>query len=51
MIVFLTLCYVVLLVILSKLKTIKPTIGWKLSPLLFILVCFVVLIVPMGFVD
>ncbi|MEK6247740.1 MAG: hypothetical protein N2C12_06135, partial [Planctomycetales bacterium] len=47
MIVFLTLCYGVLLLIVSRLKGIKLTIGWKLSPLLFLLVCFVVLAVPM----
>ena len=47
MIVFITLGYVVLLVILVKLKIVKPTIGWKLSPLFFMLVCFIVLAVPM----
>jgi hypothetical protein len=47
MIVFLTLCYGVLLVIVSRLKGINLTMGWKLSPLLFLLVCFMGLAVPM----
>jgi multidrug resistance efflux pump len=47
MIVFLAICYVALLVVLIKLKIIRPTIGWKLSPLFFMLICFVVLAVPM----
>ena len=47
MILFLILCYVALLAILVKLKVIKLTIGWKLSPLLFGLVCFVALVLPM----
>jgi len=47
MIVFLTLCYAALLVVLQKLKIIKPTIGWKLSPLFFLLVSFILLAVPM----
>jgi multidrug resistance efflux pump len=47
MIFFLTLCYVALLVIVSKLKGIKLAIGWKLSPLLFILICIIVLAIPM----
>ena len=47
MIVFITLVYVALLAVLIKLKFIKPTIGWKLSPLLFMLVCFIGLAVPM----
>ena len=47
MIVFFTLGYVALLVISFKLKIIKPTIGWKLSPLFFMLVCIIALAVPM----
>jgi len=47
MIVFLTLCYVALLVVLQKLKIIRPTIGWKLSPLFFLLFCLILLAVPM----
>jgi multidrug resistance efflux pump len=47
MIVFLVLCYAALLFVLVKLKIIKLTIGWKLSPLFFMLVCFVLLVVPM----
>jgi len=47
MIVFLTLCYGVLLVIVSRLRGVKLSIGWKLSPLFFLLVCFIGLAVPM----
>ncbi len=47
MIIFLTLCYGALLLIASRLKGIKLTMGWKLSPLLFLLVCFIGLAVPM----
>ena len=47
MIVFLTLCYFALLVVLQKIKIIKPTIGWKLSPLFFFLICLILLAVPM----
>ena len=48
MIVFLTLCYAGLIAILIKLKIIKPSIGWKLSPVLFMLVGFVVLVFPIN---
>lgn len=47
MIAFLVLCYVALLAILVKLKVINLTLGWKISPLLVGLVCFVALILPM----
>ena len=47
MIVFLTLCYGALLVVVSRLTGIKLTMGWKLSPLLFLLVCFMGLAIPM----
>ena len=47
MIFFLTLCYVALLVIVSKLKGIKLAIGWKISPLFFMLVCIIALVIPM----
>jgi len=47
MIFFLTLCYVALLVIVSKLKGIKLAIGWKISPLFFMLVCVIALVIPM----
>lgn len=47
MIVFLTLSYVALLAILLKLKAIKLTLAWKLSPLFFMLVCIIALAVPM----
>ena len=47
MILFFTICYVALLAVLLKLKVIQPTIAWKLSPLFFMLVCIVVLVVPM----
>jgi multidrug resistance efflux pump len=47
MIFFFTLCYAVLLLVLQRLKIIKPAIGWKLSPLFFMLGCFILLAVPM----
>ncbi|MDF1743067.1 MAG: HlyD family efflux transporter periplasmic adaptor subunit [Gimesia sp.] len=47
MIVFLTLCYCLLVAILYKLKIIKMTTGWKLSPLVFMVVCIIFLIFPM----
>ena len=47
MIVFLTLCYCLLLLILYKLKIIKMTMGWKCSPLIFMVVCIIFLIFPM----
>ena len=47
MIAFLVLCYVAILATLVRLKIIKLNLGWKLSPLLFMLVCFFVLIFPL----
>ena len=47
MIFFLVLCYVALLATLVKLKIIKLTIGWKISPLIFLAFCFVTLIFPL----
>lgn len=47
MIAFLVLCYVGVLAILVKLKVITLTLGWKLSPILFTLVCLILLILPL----
>ncbi len=47
MIAFLVLCYVAILATLVWLKVIKLNLWWKLSPLLFMLVCFFVLIFPL----
>lgn len=47
MIVFLTLCYIAILFILLKLNVIQLTLWWKLSPLVWMLVLFVVLFMPM----
>jgi multidrug resistance efflux pump len=47
MIVFLTLCYGALLVIVFRLRGAKLTMGWKLSPVFFMLACIIVLAVPM----
>ena len=47
MIVFLTLCYVGVLALLIKLKVIKLTLWWKISPIVWMLVLFFVLFIPM----
>ena len=47
MIAFLVLCYVAILATLVWLKVIKLNLWWKLSPLLFMLVCLCVLIFPL----
>lgn len=47
MIVFLTVAYCILLVILLKLKIVKPTTFWKISPLLWFLLLLVALFIPM----
>lgn len=47
MIVFLTLCYVAILFILVKFKIVKLTLFWKISPVLWFLVIFCVLFIPM----
>jgi len=47
MIVFLTLCYLAILVLLLKFKVIQPTLWWKISPVVWMVVLFVVLFMPM----
>lgn len=47
MIVFLTLCYCALLFLLIKVGVIKLNTFWKLSPLLWALLLFIVLFIPM----
>ena len=47
MIAFLTLVYVGLLAILIKLKVIRLTLWWKLSPLAWMLLLLIVLFIPM----
>ena len=47
MIVFLTLLYIGLLAILLKLKIIKLTLWWKLSPIVWMVLLLVVLFIPM----
>lgn len=47
MIIFLTLCYVALLAVLVKLKVVKLTAFWKLSPLLWMLLLLILLFIPM----
>ena len=47
MIVFLTLCYVAVLLLLVKLGVIRWTPFWKASPVLWMLILLVVLFVPM----
>lgn len=47
MIVFLTLLYVVALVVMIKLKIIRLTLWWKISPLVWMLLLFIVLFIPM----
>lgn len=49
MIVFLTVIYVVLLLLAFKLKIIKPTLFWKLSPVLWMIALLVGLFIPMQF--
>ena len=47
MIVFLTLCYCSILFLLVKLKIIRLTLWWKLSPLVWLLLLLIVLFIPM----
>ena len=47
MIVFLTLCYVAALALAVKVGLVKLTLFWKLSPLLWMLLLFVALFLPM----
>ncbi len=49
MIVFLTVIYVVLLLLAFKFKLIKPTLWWKLSPIIYVVVLTVALFIPMQF--
>ena len=49
MIVFLTVIYVVLLLLAFKLKLITPTLWWKLSPIAWMLFLLIVLFIPMQF--
>jgi len=47
MIIFLTLCYVGLLLLLVKLNVIRFTLWWKLSPAVWMLILLIVLFIPM----
>jgi len=49
MIVFLTVIYVVLLFLAIKFKILKPTLFWKLSPILWMAILLIVLFIPMQF--
>ena len=49
MIVFLTVSYIVILQLLFKFKVVKPTLAWKLSPIVWILVLLVGLFIPLQF--
>jgi multidrug resistance efflux pump len=44
---FLTLCYVGILAVLVKLKVIRLTLWWKLSPVAWLLLLIIVLFIPM----
>jgi hypothetical protein len=46
MIVFLTVIFVVLLLIAFKIKIIKPTLAWKLSPLVWFVLLLIGLFTP-----
>jgi len=47
MIAFLTLCYVAVLAVLVKLKIIRLTLWWKISPAVWMLLLFILLFIPM----
>ena len=47
MLVFLTLCYVAVLALLVKLKIIRLTLWWKISPAVWMLLLFILLFIPM----
>jgi len=47
MIFFLLICYVGLLTLLVQFKIVQLTIFWKLSPIIFALVCLILLVVPL----
>ena len=49
MIVFLTVVYVVVLASALKLKIVKPTLFWKLSPILWMVTLLICLFIPMQF--
>jgi multidrug resistance efflux pump len=49
MIVFLTVIYVVLLLLAFKFKVVQPTLFWKLSPILWMVLLLVGLFIPMQF--
>lgn len=49
MIAFLTIGYVAILALLIKIKVLKPTLWWKLSPAVWMLALFIGLFVPMQF--
>ena len=49
MIIFLTVIYVALLFLAFKIKLLKPTLFWKLSPIIWIVVLLVALFIPMQF--
>ena len=49
MIVFLTLLYCGLLVLLIKFKVIRPTLWWKISPAAWVLFLLIALFIPMAF--
>ena len=49
MIVFLTVIYVVLLLLAFKLKILKPTLFWKLSPVIWMVLLLIGLFIPMQF--
>ena len=49
MIVFLSVIYIVLLLLAFKMKWLKPTLVWKLSPIAWILFLVIALFIPMQF--
>ena len=49
MIVFLTVIYVAILLLAFKIKIIKPTLAWKLSPLVWFVLLLIGLFIPMQF--
>jgi multidrug resistance efflux pump len=49
MIVFLTVSYILLLLLAFKLKWVKPTLAWKLSPIAWCLLLLIALFIPMQF--
>ena len=47
MIVFLVICYVAVLYIFIRLKVIQLTLWWKISPLVWMVLLFIILFMPM----